>query len=406
MKLWIVPILTLVLATRVYSQEAERVATESRIAKQSTTETGDRGLFTVPSAETLNRGQFSSGFAWTNTDRSPHDLDITALPVFFSIGVTGRLTVTGHFDTRREIAARFLSQSGFNNQYPFVNSHYVADRGDTTLAAKFGLQRRRDNIGGMTIRGFVKIPTADETKGLGTGTTDVGADLIFSSKLPFHFVMDSAIGYTWTEKATDPVSHLKRHLKDQIRSGLGFSWPAAGINAGGRLQGIAEYSTLTFVGAGTSNAASGTENPSDLTGGVRYLLLGSGITITGGYRTNTKFDRGFPGSKDWRGFTASVSFTKPVRPPINNRFPVVSLESSSAEVRAGESATITATGYDPDNDRLSYSWSSSGGRVNGNGDTATFNTVGLAPGKYTIRAIASDGKGGTATSLIEVTVRP
>jgi PKD domain len=406
MKLWTVPILTLVFATHLYSQEAERVATETRISKQSTTENGDRGLFTVPSAETLNKGQFSAGIGWANSDRSPRDVDITALPVFFSIGVLGRLTVTGHFDARREIAARFLSQSGFNNQYPFVNRRYVADHGDTTLAAKLRLLRQRDNIGGMSVRGYVKVPTADEVKGLGTGSTDVGADLIFTSKLPLNVVLDSAIGFTWTEKVTDPVTNLKHHLKDQIRSGLGLAWPAAGIDTGGRLQAIAEYSTLTFVGAGTDNAAQSTESPSDLTGGVRYLLLGTGMTLTAGYRTNTKFDRGFPGSKDWKGFTASVSFTKPVRPPSNNRFPVVSLESSAAEIRAGDSATITATGYDADNDRLTYSWSSSGGRLNAEGAKATFSTAGLTPGKYTIRATASDGKGGSATSLIDVTVRP
>ncbi len=405
MKHLIVPILTLVFATSLYSQETERVATETRIAKQGATETGDRGLFTVPSVETLNKGQFSAGFGWANTDRSPRDMDISNLPLFFSYGVHGRVTVTGSVDTQRQIATRFLSQSGFNDFYPFISSHYVKGLGDTLVSAKYRLQRRRDNIGGMSLRGFVKFPTADETKGLGTGATDVGADLIFTSLLPFSFLLDSAIGFTWTEKATDPVTKLKRHVKDQVRSGVGLAWPASGIKLGGSLQLIGEYSTVTFTGAGVSNPSSSVANPSDVTAGLRYLLLGSGVTLNAGYRTNAKFDVGFPGPKNKQGFTFSVSFTNPVPPPGSNHSPVVSLESSADEIRVGDSATITATGYDIDNDPLTYVWSASGGRVTGSGATATFNTGGLAPGKYTIRATVSDGKGGRTTSMIEVTVR-
>ena len=404
MKQFVVPILALLLATTAYAQETKRVTEETRISKQSATETGDRGLFTVPSVETLNKGQFSAGFGWTNFDRSPRDLDIAALPLFFSVGVHGRLTVTAAFDTQRYITAGFLSQPGFNDQYPFVSRHFVKGYGDGIVGGKFRLQRRRDNISGIALRGYVKVPIANENRGLGTGSTDVGADAIFSSLLPLRFLLHSAIGFTWTDRVVDPVSGTKRHLKDQVRSGIGLAWPSSGIKAGGSLQLIGEYSTLTFVGAGTSNAAA-VENPSDMAAGVRYLFLGSGLTLNAGYRTNVKFDSGFPGEKDRRGFTFSVSFTKPVRPVRDNRFPVVSLETSAAEVRAGDSATITATGFDADNDTLTYAWSSSAGQVTGSGQSVMFSTAGLAPGKYTVRATVADGKGGTATSLIDVTVK-
>ena len=99
MKQFIVPILALSFVTCAFAQETKRVTAETRIEKQSATETGDRGLFTVPSVETLNKGQFSAGFGWTNTDRSPRDLDVASLPLFFSIGVHGRLTLTAAFDT-------------------------------------------------------------------------------------------------------------------------------------------------------------------------------------------------------------------------------------------------------------------------------------------------------------------
>jgi hypothetical protein len=401
----VVPILTLLFLTPAFSQETSRVATETRISKQGATETGDRGLFTVPSVETLNQGQFSAGFGWSNIDRSPRDLDIASLPLFLSIGLHGRLSVSAALDTQRQITAGFLSQPGFNDMYPFVSRRYVKGPGDTIVSAKYRLQRRRDNVGGMSIRGSVKFPTAKEDKGLGTGATDVAADLIFTSLLPLRFLLDSAIGFNFTERATDPVTNTKRHIKDQIRSGIGLAWPSSGIKMGGSLQLIAEYTTLTFVGAGASNAAESVQNPSDVAAGVRYMLLGSGITLNAGYRTNTKFDFGFPGEKDRRGFTFSVSFTKPVRPPVDNRFPVVSLETSAEEVSAGSAVTITATGFDLDNDTLTYTWSASGRQVTGSGEKVTFSTDGLAPGRYTIRVTASDSKGGIATSLIDITVK-
>jgi hypothetical protein len=130
------------------------------------------------------------------------------------------------------------------------------------------------------------------------------------------------------------------------------------------------------------------------------------VTLNAGYRNNTKLDQNFPGTEPRNSFTFSVSFTNPVRAPGNNRFPNISLETSAEEIPVGGTATITATGYDADKDPLTYSWTSSGGKIVGSGDKVTFSSAGFPPGKYAVRATASDGKGGTATSLIEVTVRP
>jgi hypothetical protein len=136
------------------------------------------------------------------------------------------------------------------------------------------------------------------------------------------------------------------------------------------------------------------------------MMLDSGITLNAGYRNNTKLDLNFPGSERRNSFTFSFSYTKPVRTAGNNRFPNISLETSSDDVAVGGSVTITATGYDADNDPLTYSWTSSGGKIVGSGDRVEFNAAGLTPGKYTVRATASDGRGGTASSLIQLTVKP
>jgi hypothetical protein len=403
MKRFLAPILGLLFATAAPAQDPERVSTQTRIAKQGATISGDRGLFTIPGVETLNRNQFSAGVGWNNTDRTPRDIDVNAFPLFVSYGVHGRLTVTGTFEAQRQVAVRNFAQPGFNSAFPFVNDPFVKGYGDTWLSAKYRAYRMRDNLGGISIRGLVKFGTADAAKGLGTGRPDVGADLIFTSLLPFSFLLNSTMAYTATSDAVEP---RPVGIKDELRSGLGFAWPSTGLGGSrGVLQAIFEYATVTYVGGGSNNPSRSVQNSSDIAAGVRFLMLDQGITLNAGYRTNSKFDYEFPGNTDRHGMTFSLSYTKPVRPPGNNRFPVVLLETSSGEIPVGGSTTITATGYDADNDSLTYSWSTSGGQIVGDGEKVTFNAGSIAPGTYTIRATAQDGRGGTATSLLDVTVK-
>jgi uncharacterized protein YjdB len=414
MKRLLLPIPVLLLTTFLSAQVPDRkedsnfVATETRIAKQSTTETGDRGLFTVPSVETLNKNQFSYGFGWTNVNRSPRDLNVSSFPVFLSYGLLGRLTLTGSFDTNRQLSAHNLTQPGFNNAFPFVNQRFAKGLGDSLFAAKYRFRRLKDNVGGISFRTFAKVGTAEANKGLGTGNTDVGVDGIFSSTLPLRFTLDSSIGFTSIGDAKDPVTGGTRKLKNEMRSGLGTAWPAEGIKAfkGSLLQGIFEYATVTYVGGGSANAGRAVQNVSDIAAGLRFMTLNSGITLNAGYRNNTKLDLSFPGNERRNSFTFSFSYTKPVRSPGNNHFPNISLETSSDDVAVGGTVTITATGYDADNDPLTYSWTSSGGKIVGSGDKATFNAAGLTSGRYTVRATASDGRGGTASALIQLTVKP
>ena len=117
------------------------------------------------------------------------------------------------------------------------------------------MQRKADNVGGIALSGFVKLPTADAERGLGTGKYDGGMDLIFTSALPLNILLHSTMGLVST---SDPEVPSPITLKDEMRSGLGFVWPAGGFEVwdvwgGGVLQAIFEYSTITFIGAGTTN---------------------------------------------------------------------------------------------------------------------------------------------------------
>lgn len=107
---------------------------------------------------------------------------------------------------------------------------------------------------------------------------------------------------------------------------------------------------------------------------------------------------------DGRGGTASSSANVVVE-PRPNRPPSVTCAASPRSVTAGQAATITATGSDPDNDPLTYTFDASSGHVSGSGASAQFDTTGLAPGHYTVNCHVSDGRGGTADAKAEVEVQ-
>jgi hypothetical protein len=398
-------LLTFSFTMQAQAPDDDKLVQRARIAKQSATVTGDRGSFTVSSSETLNQGQFSFGAAWSNFDRTPKDLDINSFPVYASVGLFSRLTLSAMTEVHKEIVSNNISQPGYHNALPFVTTHNEEGLGDSVASLKFRLQRKKDNTGGIAIKGFVKFPTGRENKGLSTGRPDVGAELTFSTLLPLNFLMHSSMGYVATKDSKNPV----RNIRDEMRSGIAALWPASGIGIGGsELQGIFEYTTQTFVGCcGARNfAGPKVQNVNDLTGGIRLLVLGAGLSFDAAYRINRTFDEADPNNSDRRGFFGGISYTRPASAvSSNNRPPLVTLESDVTEINGTAVVTLTATGFDADGDTLSYTWKATAGQVIGNGTRATYRANGAAAGPHTVRVLVSDGHGGTSDAEVEITVR-
>ena len=128
----------------------------------------------------------------------------------------------------------------------------------------------------MSLSSWVKLPNAEADRGLGTGRVDAGLELGFTSLLPLNILMNSTTGVLAT---SDPTSPSARGLKDELRSGIGAAWPASGIGVpdNGVIQGIFEYTNVTFIGAGSTNDA--IQAPTDITAGIRYLQLEPGTVV-------------------------------------------------------------------------------------------------------------------------------
>jgi len=88
--------------------------------------------------------------------------------------------------------------------------------------------------------------------------------------------------------------------------------------------------------------------------------------------------------------------------------PAASCSVQPSEVMVGEPVTATATGANFNSKHtLNYTWSSTGGKITGTGNTASIDTNGIAGGTYTATARISDPKtkGGEATCTANFTVK-
>jgi outer membrane protein OmpA-like peptidoglycan-associated protein len=117
----------------------------------------------------------------------------------------------------------------------------------------------------------------------------------------------------------------------------------------------------------------------------------------GTYTINVRVDNGRSGAA-----ACSVNVRVEPRP---HRPPTMSCSADHRTVTSGEPVGITAVASDPDNDPLSFSWSASGGRIEGSGSSVTFQTADLPPGSYRITGHVDDGSGGTADCAVDVDVQ-
>jgi len=131
---------------------------------------------------------------------------------------------------------------------------------------------------------------------------------------------------------------------------------------------------------------------------VDYLLTRFGNGFTGGNNNQSNFR--YQGGIVFRFGGAP--------PPPPNRPPVASCTANPAMVYAGsgDSVTVRADATDPDNDTLNYTWTATGGTVDGAGPQIRWNSTGLAAGSYTLTARVDDGRGGIASCSADARVEP
>jgi outer membrane protein OmpA-like peptidoglycan-associated protein len=364
---------------------------------------GTTGLFHMPSAYTLPKGKTSGQLFRDNLDRDPKDEDISIHGLSLGYGITSRLELYGNFGLQNRLDADALFQPGFVNDYPFVATPWETGVGDIKIGLKYGfLNDYMGDAVGLAARAFFKIPTADENKGLGTGKSAWGADLILSKHLNHAADIHASIGY---QKNGDPDNV---EIADAFKWALGFNIPACR-----NIQLQAELMNTNYTGDVDFDQT----NPLDLVVGPVFWI--KGFFIRPAISWNLNFDdRGLnQGSKSWTGRHISIGWhpgfacreiavpPPPPPPPAANQNPTVNCEVERSQILPGETVRVRANASDADGDTLTYEWSASQGRITGNGATATYDSTGVTPpATVTITVRVTDGRGGTAESTCTVRI--
>ncbi len=87
-----------------------------------------------------------------------------------------------------------------------------------------------------------------------------------------------------------------------------------------------------------------------------------------------------------------------------NRPPVIEslvTDKPNNKMLKGQSCSITCNATDPDNDKLSYAWSTARGGISGSGATVTWTAPGEA-GTFTVMVTVSDGSGGVISKDVNI----
>jgi outer membrane protein OmpA-like peptidoglycan-associated protein len=379
---------------------------------------GTSGLFKVWDAETLRQGETNWTFGYDQLHRDPGQLMIGRAPVGTAVGILDRFEFFGSMDVQRHIKAdstltyRQLpgqlpapARTLYNVQYfsqaaPFMDVPVATGRSDVRLGLKFNiLSERRGNGISIGVAGFGTLPgqrtTAGLNRGLSTGAYQAGFAFLLSKTaaklVRFHLNLGSNF-YTDPEVAGVSLANLQ----DEFIYRGGVEVPAFRI-----VRAIVELNGIKYFGDGT--AGINPSSPVDVILGLRvfpreWIALGGGYQMTLNNDNNNRLIGAL--GTGTNGFV--VQGTLGTR---RNDPPTVTCSVAKNSILQLDNTTVRANAVDPDGDKLTYTWTASGGKIDANGDTAKFDATGVAPGKYTVSVTVSDGKKGhEASCSSEITV--
>ena len=377
---------------------------------------GTTGLFKSYDADTLLQGEMNFSLGANQYNRDTNALVIRDYPVAFSIGLHDRVEFFTSWIWQRHIesdktayyrlmpgqaprpAQTLTGTTSFTQVAPFLDVPNANGMGDWQLGVKFNfLAERRGDPLSMGLAVFTRIPVADSNismnRGLTSGANSGGAVLLLSKRAAKVAQVHFNTGVNWVSNP-DWNDQKLADLQHE------FIWRGgAGFPAYGRVQIIGEVSGTTYWGTRTFGA-----NPRtavDIIGGMRFYPT-KWMTLGAGYQATINHVKEDPGKgiypAGYNGFVAQFTMGRRI-----NRPPTVTCQVPNPTIKQADTTAVRASGTDPDRDELTYTWTASGGKITGTGDSATFDATGIAPGKYTVTATVSDGEK-TATCSSEITV--
>jgi outer membrane protein OmpA-like peptidoglycan-associated protein len=401
----------------------------------TTTTSGDTGLWFVPTGEILPARRWSFSVYRVNNDYEQGFTDVSNFPITFGVGLAdraelfGAVTAVNRID--RDVRPLFSPEAatergGLVNEYPFVNTQWTGSQfGDVWIGAKINVTSEyRQAPAAFAVRGMLKLPTASDDDGAGTGKVDFAFDGIVSKEVNQRVELSGFGGFIFRG---DPDNI---DLLNGFRWGFGAGFPTRkNIRLTAELHGeIYSGDTVEITGPTILPFSSEQDGPVNATIGLTWLsargvFVGAGLNWNMSVSGRDNFGSFENESGDSIGFQFRLGYHPGVRvyvpppppeppappapKPPDNRPPTVVARCEPCTVEVGRNSTLTADATDPDGDSLTYKWSCPAGTIASPADRQTGWTAPNQEGPVQCTVTVSDGKGGTASANVTIqVVRP
>jgi outer membrane protein OmpA-like peptidoglycan-associated protein len=403
----------------------------------TTTPNGDTGLWFVPTGEILPARQWSFSAYRVNFDYEQGFTDASNWPITFGVGVRDRVEVFGALSVvnriDRDVRPLFFptqgGAGGVVNDYPFVTSGWTGNQlGDLWLGAKFNItSQHRQSPAAFALRGLVKVPTASDDKGAGTGKLDFAIDGIVSREFNDRVELSGFGGVIFRG---DPELY---DLLNGIRWGVGVAMPTRrNLRLTAELHGEQYLDDAVALKGVTIQAIDGNQVPflSEQKGPINASLgltwqgrngvfAGAGVNWNMRLNGRSEFGSFDDETGDALGFEFRFGYHPGVRvfvppppplpepPPVvvaQNRPPTVRARCEPCTVEVGKTSMVSADASDPDGDALTYRWSTAAGQLSNPSDRQSPWTAPMVEGPVAVTVEVNDGKGGTATDAVTIQV--
>ena len=372
---------------------------------------GTPGLFNSQFAETVAPGYATAGVYANRYTLEPGGQVVTDVQSGWTVGITKWLDLNFATTPYRRIRTGSPEQlsfrvnnnfTSFNNDNPFTRNNLITGPVDFTVGLTFGLlSQDRGAPFGLAIQPFLHIPYNQaynpvvQQFGVGTGELSYGENIMVDKWLGNAGALVFNGGWLHTNKVDrGPVPVSTLIPRDEITWGYGVVFPRRS-----NVQGIVELNGNIPYGAGTHSQYFGPNAPIWSTYGIRLSPI-PWMGINAGYRYA---DNAKVGNK--HGFVFGLSFgSEPPAPVLAPPTPSLNCSADATTVAPGTAVHLTGavspTGYP-----YTYTWTTTGGKLDQSQNTATLDTTGLAPGVYTVASHVDNGQGGFADCKTDVELR-
>lgn len=413
---------------------AAEAQNESRFLKPVASLSGNTGLWKVHSPDSLMPKQLAFVVWYDRINRNPGEMRVTTLGFGGAAGITDWLELGINFEVNRRIsvgdpaqlsfgqqrlglfglggpdAPPFITElapgsaamprlrapatrtgaltdaAGYFNNAPFASFGSRNGVGPVNVGLKFSLMSEEDGAPlGAGFRTYGVLPTHRSfsylrSRPTQTGGWQWGTDFLGSKKLGEIATLYGNAGYRGVQS---PDGGRVVQLSDVIPLSVGLEIPRET-----RVQFLGEVGSELFVDDATANTSPDSENPVDLTVGMR-AFLNRYLHLSAGYRRPLNMSGG---AKNGFVFTLGYNYGMPLEEPPAQP-PSLSCSASPTEVQIGQVVNLTSQGTSATGAALTYEWATTGGTIQGSGQNVQISTTGTAPGTYvtTVRVTESPG---------------